>query len=342
MSKSFDQALKKLESWYQKESRILPWREEPTYYRVWISEIMLQQTQVVTVRPYFERFIEKFETVEALANASDQAVMKAREGLGYYSRARNLHKAAKMFVKNGFPSTREEWLEVPGVGPYTAGAILSIAGNQIEPILDGNVERVLCRVKRMSRDRTQLWSESSIWVKRAAELKIKPRIFNQALMETGAIICTTRKPKCEICPLKDICQAKKQNEVALYPPPKPKKKWVHVEEKCFCILTQDQKILLRQGKKGDWRQDLWDFTSSPPKSIEMSRSKNQSVTTRHVVTNHKITRETQVIRLRKTSKQIRLEAHEKWVSIEDIEVPVGSAFRKTFKAIRALLFLESH
>ncbi len=152
MSK-FLMSLKSLERWFESQKRILPWRNLPSVYRVWISEVMLQQTQVVTVVPYFEKFVAKFPTVEDLAMAPEADVMQLWAGLGYYSRARNIHKTAKMINKQGqFPKTKEEWLDMPGVGPYTAGAILSIAENLPEPILDVNVERVLSRVWCVKRE----------------------------------------------------------------------------------------------------------------------------------------------------------------------------------------------
>ena len=145
---------KEFGAWFERQQRVLPWRDQPTLYRVWVSEIMLQQTQVITVVPYFERFIAKFPDVHALARATEAEVTAQWAGLGYYSRARNLRKGAIAIEAEGrFPATRAEWLEIPGVGDYTAGAILSIAQNLPEPILDGNVERVLSRVRRVSRAR---------------------------------------------------------------------------------------------------------------------------------------------------------------------------------------------
>jgi len=177
--------LNQMAGWFERQQRILPWRENPDTYRVWISEIMLQQTQVVTVIPYFEKFIARFPTVQALAQAPEEDVLLHWAGLGYYSRARNIHRAAKIIDQAGcFPSTREGWLEIPGVGHYTAGAILSISLNQPEAILDGNVERVLSRARRVSRMKgdsfykERLWRLSRIVVERAFDLKIPPRAAN--------------------------------------------------------------------------------------------------------------------------------------------------------------------
>jgi adenine-specific DNA glycosylase len=180
--KDFQIAARSLGQWFERTSRVLPWRETPSPYRVWISEIMLQQTQVVTVVPYFERFLARFPTVESLAQASEDDVLLNWAGLGYYSRARNVHATAKQVAATGgFPASREAWLELPGVGPYTAGAISSIAYDQVEPILDGNVERVISRVKALDRSRGDsaykghLWKLSGLSVQMAAEVEVRPR-----------------------------------------------------------------------------------------------------------------------------------------------------------------------
>ncbi len=220
-------SLESLVSWFRRQQRVLPWREEPSLYRVWISEIMLQQTQVVTVLPYFERFIKTFPRVEDLARADEGAVMKAWAGLGYYSRARNLHRGAKMIAsaggtKSGFPSTKEAWLEIPGVGPYTAGAITSIALGHPEPIVDGNVERVFARLRRLGRSsevkyKAHLWELSRSAVVRAHAAKLSPSDLNQAWMELGATLCTPKNPRCGVCPIRPDCHAFKNDEVASYP-----------------------------------------------------------------------------------------------------------------------------
>jgi len=196
----------KLLHWYSENRRDLPWRHNPTPYRVWISEIMLQQTQVKTVVPYYNRFLKQFPDVESLARSSEQNVLKHWAGLGYYSRARNLHRAARDIVgiHGTFPTEHDEILALPGIGRYTAGAICSIALNQPRPIVDGNIRRVLIRLNAIRRK----VSESYFWdlMKRLLpERNISS--FNQAMMELGALICLPFQPNCMQCPLKSLCKA---------------------------------------------------------------------------------------------------------------------------------------
>jgi endonuclease III len=327
-------ALRNLENWFTLQKRILPWRESPSVYRVWVSEIMLQQTQVVTVIPFFERWIERFPTVEDLARADLEQVLKYWAGLGYYSRARNLHRGARQMIELGrFPQSRMEWLEIPGVGHYTAGAILSIASHQVEAILDGNVERVLSRVRRVSRQKgdapykSRLWRLSEIFVQRAAHHQIDPSVLNQSLMELGATVCTPKKPKCGACPLSRLCRANQTLEVESYPPKKKAKVWIHLEEKTYAWVNLKGEVLLSlhsdqnqlqksQSKKNilnksllskKWRSGLWDFPSqerwpetflSQPfqATLEQSTRLGQ-IETQYVVTRHKVRRVTEVWRV---------------------------------------------
>lgn len=332
-------ALAHLAAWFEKKKRILPWRDEPTLYRVWVSEIMLQQTQVITVVPYFERFMARFPTVEALARAPQEDVLAQWAGLGYYSRARNLHKAAQMIVASGFPQDRAGWLEIPGVGDYTAGAILSIALDQPEAILDGNVERVLSRVHQVTRAagdakyKEALWTHSRAVVEEGHKKGLRPNVMNQALMELGATTCTPRKPLCVFCPLKDICGAFEAGEQEAYPPKKKPKVWLKVREELHCVLDGRGRVLLRQREAGEWRAGLWDLLSKAPgKKLE----RLGTVETKHVVTRHKISRLTHVWQTR------RLKAAEpgldpvgvRWISVDDPEVAVGSALKRTLQAVR--------
>ncbi|WP_414644243.1 A/G-specific adenine glycosylase [Allocoleopsis sp.] len=195
--------------WYTQFGRDLPWRRGHDPYPIWVSEIMLQQTQVKTVIPYYHRWLEQFPTIEPLASADLQQVLKAWEGLGYYSRARNLHRAAQKIVQQYdgiFPTQLEEVLALPGIGLTTAGGILSAAFNQPVAILDGNVKRVLARLVALpvppAKATKQLWQISEALLDRK-----HPREFNQALMDLGATICTPKKPNCKSCPWKDSCQA---------------------------------------------------------------------------------------------------------------------------------------
>jgi A/G-specific adenine glycosylase len=214
---------KKLEAWFDRNARDLPWRRSPSPYRVWISEIMLQQTQVATVVPYFERFIARFPHVKSLADADEQDVLALWSGLGYYRRARMLHAVAREIVSKHageFPSEREAVLALPGIGPYTAGAILSIAFNQPEPIVDGNVARVFARITREMRQIKSKHAQAAAWAWARALVRTKgakPRALNQALMELGATVCTPAAPQCDACPVSRFCAAKELGDAAKFP-----------------------------------------------------------------------------------------------------------------------------
>lgn len=213
--------------WYHQYGRkTLPWQQEKTPYKVWLSEVMLQQTQVATVIPYFERFMSRFPTVTDLANAPLDDVLHLWTGLGYYARARNLHKAAQQIANKYagvFPQTYEEVADLPGVGRSTAGAILSLSLGKHFPILDGNVKRVLARCYAVSGWPGKKDVENRLW-------EISERVtpaqsvsqFNQAMMDLGAMVCTRSKPKCELCPLKNGCVAYAHHSWADYPGKKPK------------------------------------------------------------------------------------------------------------------------
>jgi A/G-specific adenine glycosylase len=329
-------SLKRLASWFERQKRVLPWRDEPSLYRVWISEIMLQQTQVVTVIPYFEKFVTRFPTVKALARASEEDVLLHWAGLGYYSRARNIHQAARQIVAAGaFPRDREGWLDVPGVGPYTAGAILSIALDQPEAILDGNVERVLSRVRRVSRDggdatyKQRLWRLSRIFVERADEKKIRPSVLNQALMELGATVCTPKKPKCLLCPIAEICRAHQHSEEEAYPPKKKRKEWLEVREEVHCVFDAKGRMLLALRGPGEWRAGLWDFPEESP-FAKSKLTRVGKVESKLVVTRHRITRTAHVW----TTKSAASGASLRWISIRSPEVAVGGSLQKTLRQIR--------
>ncbi len=228
-----DKIQKELLSWFAENQRALPWRESYDPYQVWISEIMLQQTQVVTVLPYFERWMKLFPTVQKLAAADQDEVLKAWEGLGYYSRARNLHKAAQQICKEHhgkIPQTADELRTLPGIGPYTCGAILSIAFNKETPILDGNVVRLLTRLYDVAQSPTDTQVKKELW--RLSETLIphgNARDFNQAMMEFGALHCTPKNPSCESCPLQGSCQAYSEGTVDKRPVKGKQKESISIE-----------------------------------------------------------------------------------------------------------------
>src|SRR5690606_30073469 len=214
--------------WYRAHRRELPWRRDADPYAVWVSEMMLQQTQVATVIPFFERWLKLFPNVNALAEADEAEVLHAWQGLGYYSRARNLLKGARAVVDRHHgevPSDVEALRALPGVGPYTAGAIASIAHGQAAPIVDGNVIRVLSRVYALAGNPTRAEPKRKLWALAEALVPAdSPGDFNQALMELGATRCTPRKPACVSCPIAEACLARAQGRVEEYPeaPARPK------------------------------------------------------------------------------------------------------------------------
>jgi len=213
---------RRLLGWYDRHGRkTLPWKKKRDPYRIWVSEIMLQQTQVATVIPYFQRFIERFPDVRALARAKLDTVLHLWTGLGYYARARNLHRAAKIIVRehdDAFPRSLEKVTELPGIGRSTAGAILALAFGQRHPILDGNVKRVLARYHAVDTPLDQRVTEERLW--RLAE-RHTPRTrvadYTQAIMDLGATVCVRVRPKCEICPLRASCRAYQRGAAQHYP-----------------------------------------------------------------------------------------------------------------------------
>lgn len=255
---------KNLLAWYQANKRDLPWRRTRDPYAIWISEIMLQQTQVDTVIPYFNRWLKKFPGVRALARAREEEVLKAWEGLGYYSRARNLHRAAKEMAakyKGKLPETREELLALPGIGPYTAGAILSIAFRQNAPLVDGNVIRVMTRLFNIHADTGSQSTQKRIWGIAASLVpKQNPGDFNQALMELGATVCVPGEPLCLICPLNDLCLGFKKSSPARLPFRKAKVETQKFEGWIF-LIEKKGRWVIQQRPRGTLMGGLWEFPS---------------------------------------------------------------------------------
>lgn len=249
--------------WYKKNKRELPWRSTRDPYRIWLSEIILQQTRVAQGLPYYLNFIEEYPTVFDLANANEEQILKSWQGLGYYSRARNLHAAAKMVVKeyNGeFPNTYKGLLKLKGVGDYTASAIASICFNLPEPVVDGNVYRVLSRYFGIG---TPINSSKGVSYFKGLAYEVMDiaeiRDYNQGIMEFGAIQCTPKSPDCGSCPLKGSCVAVEKNKIGDWP---VKLKKVKVRNRFFnylVVMSPDGKTILKQRTgKGIW-QNLWEF-----------------------------------------------------------------------------------
>jgi A/G-specific adenine glycosylase len=253
----------KLINWYKANKRDLPWRKTDDPYKIWISEIMLQQTRVDTVIPYFERFLKTFPTVYHLAKANQQQVLKCWEGLGYYSRGRNLHQAAKTVVEdfNGkIPSLYNEIIELKGIGPYSAAAILSIAFNKKYAVVDGNVIRVITRVYGIPDD---IRKESvKVQVQGLADDlidEINPGDFNQAIMELGALICTPKNPECDMCPVSEHCISLQKMETDVIPYKSPAKKIPHKEIAVGLIVNEKNELLIALRPNHSMLGGLWEF-----------------------------------------------------------------------------------
>jgi len=257
-------------NWFSKNARDLPWRRTPDPYAIWVSEIMLQQTQVKTVIPFWNRWLRELPTVEAAARAPSDKIHKLWEGLGYYNRVRNLQKAARQIVEKydgKFPRNFDDALALPGIGRYTAGAVCSIAFNQPVPILDGNVIRVLTRIFGIGKNPREKKTNTSLWrlaeeLVTCAQAQIPRRnscsFLNQSLMELGALVCTPRQPKCLICPVRKLCIAFRQNRTGELP--NLGKHTAATARHCIAFVAEHRRqFLVRQRPAGVVNAHLWEF-----------------------------------------------------------------------------------
>jgi A/G-specific adenine glycosylase len=249
----------KLETWYQKNKRDLPWRKDRNPYQIWLSEVLSQQTTMTAVIPYYTKFIEAFPDLETFANSSLEDILKLWTGLGYPSRARNLHKAAIEVFQKGYPTTYKDWLSLPGVGPYTAAAVSSIAFGARKGVVDGNVIRVCSRFLGepfkywLPKERNRIQDQMDQWI----QLTTDPASFNQAIMELGATVCTRSNPNCHSCPIAKLCKARQHDLVLTLPLTKPKKevqKWA-VQMK---IIKKGNKFLVKKlSQKAPFLKSQW-------------------------------------------------------------------------------------
>ncbi len=352
--------------WFIENARELPWRTTRDPYAVWVSEVMLQQTQVKTVVPYWERWMRTLPNIRALANATPARLHKLWEGLGYYTRVRNMHKAARMIVEThggSFPTRYEDILALPGIGRYTAGAIASIAFNQPKPILDGNVIRVLTRVfgidenPRQPRTNAQLWQLAEELVTEASRTththhasRIAHRpphpvsAFNQSLMELGALICTPRQPRCVACPVKSFCRARREDRVERLPNvgarPRPTTRRV-----AAFVLQRGDRFLVRQRPAGVVNAHLWEFPNAdtPPADANFRktarrvlgftpRSLHHLCAIRHSITRYRITLDAFRIALPAGGK--RPAAPGRWLTLTALHrLPFASAQKRILKQL---------
>ncbi len=277
-------AVEPLLKWYGENHRELPWRGTRDPYKIWVSEIMLQQTRVEAVKGYYAAFLEKFPTAEALANASEEEVLKAWEGLGYYSRARNLHRAAKLIAEKGFPRDFEGVRSLPGVGDYTAGAICSIAYDLPCPAVDGNVLRVLTRLTADGRNIDEMSTRIAfsqllreVYPKEAGE-------FCQSLMELGAIMCVPNgEPMCPLCPWQNMCLAHLAGEEEKFPV-RSEKKARKIERIFVYVLKKEGKFALRKREKRGLLAGLWEFPNTSEKERANYGQVLSEKTAKHIFT----------------------------------------------------------
>jgi len=348
-------ARKALLAWYRRHQRDLPWRRTRDPYAVWVAEVMLQQTQVATVVPYYARFLKRFPTVARLAKAPLGAVLKAWEGLGYYGRARRLHRAAKIVAGEfggRLPKTATELHRLPGIGRYTAGAIASIAFGRAEPVLDGNVERVLCRVFRIRRNAKASATQKRLW--RLAQLMVAPGragTVNQALMDLGATVCTPRGPACGRCPLRRVCSAREHGEQDRLPIRGRRKPVPHYDVPVAVIRKRGRVLIDRRRTEG-FLGGLWEFPGGKPEAGEsleacLRREVREElgigvevvrplVTARHAYTHFRVTLHAFVCRHTSGRPRAIECAAWTWVTLDELDAyafPKGS--HKIITALRA-------
>lgn len=271
MSRIYSSVSNKLVAWYQTNARDLPWRHTTDPYLIWISEIVLQQTTVAQGLEYYKNFIGLFPNVESLARAHIDTVLKAWQGLGYYSRARNLHKAAQIICdKNeGFPTTYNQLLKLPGVGPYTAAAVSSFAYNENKPVVDGNVIRFITRLFGIQDEVEKGSTQKAIYTHAQKFIdKQDPSVWNQVIMEHGALTCTYKNPSCKLCSVKKNCRALKEGRVSLIPVKKKKKAKVKRYLYYYVVLDKDNNTLLSKRKDNDVWAGLYEFPLIEKKSLE--------------------------------------------------------------------------
>jgi A/G-specific adenine glycosylase len=257
-------------AWFARARRDLPWRRDRDPYRVWVSEAMLQQTRVEAVVPYYERFLARFPDVRALAAAPIDDVLAAWSGLGYYRRARALHAAARAVAERhggAFPSTREALLALPGVGPYTAGAVASIAFDRPEPLVDGNVARVLARIAALDAPQESAEFRRAAWALAAALVPAQGAgDWNQALMELGATVCLPREPRCRECPVRERCRAQAEGRAAELPRPRRRPEPVDVEL-LVALVRSGPLVLVERRAPGARMEGLWELPAIEPAGL---------------------------------------------------------------------------
>jgi A/G-specific adenine glycosylase len=344
------QLARRLLVWFDRTARDLPWRRTKDLYRIWVSEIMLQQTQVATVVGYYQRFLAEFPSVQALAAASEEQVLRQWEGLGYYRRARQMQAAARQIVRDfggRFPASFEAVRSLPGIGRYTAGAILSIGLDQRLPILEANTVRVLSRLTAFAGDTASGAGQRHLW---SVAEQILPRLragaFNQALMELGSEVCTPRGPACEGCPVAALCPTRELGLQAAIPAAKKRTAYAAVTEAAV-VVRRGSKVLVRQCPRGERWAGLWDFPrfgleASEPLAVNheiqaktaaltgVSILPQERLTTiKHGVTRFRITLHCYAARYVSSRRSVRAAAPQKWLEPRELHtLPLSVTGRK--------------
>ena len=319
---------KKLLAWYAVNARDLPWRRTKDPYAIWVSEIMLQQTQVQTVTPYYERWLNRFPTLAALADAPLDEVLKYWAGLGYYRRVKMLHEAAR-FIQSGcggkIPSDPDELVKIPGIGRYTAGAIASIAFQEPVPLVDGNVIRVLTRLYGIKDDIGQTKTQRKLWVLAESLVpKKKPGDFNQALMELGATVCLPANPACLLCPVSAECKARAKGRPEDFPVKAKKEKLEKLNTAALILKNkQNQVFIEKQPQAGRWG-GLWMFPFAEEirqleKRFGVSLKKEKPrLKVRHGFTKYQISLSVYQTKTSLPPSTFRLQPQHKWVALHDL------------------------
>lgn len=344
---------RRLLGWYRHHRRDLPWRRTDDAYAIWVSEIMLQQTTVASAISHWERWMERFPTVEDLALAREEEVLTLWSGLGYYNRARNLHQAAKRVVKEhggNLPTDLNALLDLPGIGRYTAGAIASIAFGQRVPIVDANVARVVSRLFAVQAEATSTTGQEILWdyADQLAQTT-SPGDLNQALMELGALVCSPTSPKCSACPVQTLCKAFRQGNPERFPVLPPKRETVEVTEVGAVIEREGKLLIMKRPDKGRFA-GMWEFPHGPVRECEPQEAleaimrdltglaitpEEHLITLDHVFTHHQITLHVWRASVADGRVYRREHADHKWIEPETLDkFPMSTPQRQIVEALR--------